>query len=323
MSNGSGGVAGADVTNVAITCTTNDYQVGGTVSGLASSGRRSATTATDSLVAELERLVRVPDQHRQRRQPTPSPSPASRPTRPRPARSTGGSGTVDRGRDRRRHRLLHDKQLRDRRDGQRPPGRRLHAAGQRRRRSVVSADGTFTFADPGAERRHLQRSRSRRSLPARRRPAPWAARPAPSGPPTVSSVTVNCSTNSYIVGGTVTGLTGSGLVIQNNGGGDLAISGLGHVRLRRPLVSGQPYAVTVKTQPDQPLADLHRHRRQRHHHQRQHLGADQLRRQSLPRLGQRDEPGRQRAGPAGQRGRQPGHQRQRTFDLRDALCAAA
>ncbi len=48
------------------------------------------------------------------------------------------------------------------------------------------------------------------------------------------------------------GLTGSGLVIQNNGGGDVALSGSGTFAFAAPLLSGAAYNVTVKTQPTNP-----------------------------------------------------------------------
>jgi 6-phosphogluconolactonase (cycloisomerase 2 family) len=50
----------------------------------------------------------------------------------------------------------------------------------------------------------------------------------------------------------VTELTGSGLVLQNNGGDDLAISASGTFAFALPVVSGSDYAVTVKTQPSGP-----------------------------------------------------------------------
>jgi len=56
----------------------------------------------------------------------------------------------------------------------------------------------------------------------------------------------------YTVGGTVTGLTGSGLVLQNNGAGDLAVSTAGAFTIASGLANGAAYAVTVKTQPSAP-----------------------------------------------------------------------
>src|SRR5258708_28554229 len=53
---------------------------------------------------------------------------------------------------------------------------------------------------------------------------------------------------SYSIGGTVGGLVGTGLVLQNEGGDDLVISGASFVFATK-LADGAPYAVTVKTQP--------------------------------------------------------------------------
>ncbi len=61
----------------------------------------------------------------------------------------------------------------------------------------------------------------------------------------------NPSPNYYTVGGTVSGLTGSGLVLQNEGGSNLAVSGNGSFALA-PVLSGTAYNVTVLTQPNNP-----------------------------------------------------------------------
>src|SRR6266850_2374091 len=53
----------------------------------------------------------------------------------------------------------------------------------------------------------------------------------------------------YTVGGTVSGLTGTGLVLQNNGGNDLAVSANGAFTFLTALKKGQSYSVTVRTQP--------------------------------------------------------------------------
>ena len=61
-----------------------------------------------------------------------------------------------------------------------------------------------------------------------------------SGPPT------------YAVGGTVTGLSGSGLVLQNGGGADLPISASGAFTFAIRMPSGTSYTVTVKSSPTSP-----------------------------------------------------------------------
>jgi len=68
----------------------------------------------------------------------------------------------------------------------------------------------------------------------------------------VTSVTVNCSTGSFSVGGTVSGLSGSGLVLRNNGGDDLPIASNGSFTFATELASGSAFAVTVATQPTHP-----------------------------------------------------------------------
>ena len=57
----------------------------------------------------------------------------------------------------------------------------------------------------------------------------------------------------YSVGGTVTGLSGSGLVLQIGGGDDLAISASGAFTFATRLPSRTTYAVTVKSSPTSPL----------------------------------------------------------------------
>lgn len=54
---------------------------------------------------------------------------------------------------------------------------------------------------------------------------------------------------SYTIGGVVSGLAGSGLVLQNNGGDDLSVSVNGSFSFSSAVVDGGTYSVTVKTQP--------------------------------------------------------------------------
>lgn len=56
----------------------------------------------------------------------------------------------------------------------------------------------------------------------------------------------------FTVGGTVTGLTGSGLVIQNNGADNINISGNGSFTFISPLNTNATYSVTVQTHPSSP-----------------------------------------------------------------------
>jgi hypothetical protein len=56
----------------------------------------------------------------------------------------------------------------------------------------------------------------------------------------------------YSVKGQVSGLSGMGLVLQNNGGDDLTVDAAGEFTFATKLDEGADYAVTVKTQPHDP-----------------------------------------------------------------------
>jgi sugar lactone lactonase YvrE len=57
----------------------------------------------------------------------------------------------------------------------------------------------------------------------------------------------------YTVAGTVSGMFGSGLVLENSGGDDFYARGNGAFVFSTPLEQGTAYAVTVKTQPTAPI----------------------------------------------------------------------
>src|SRR6267154_151583 len=65
----------------------------------------------------------------------------------------------------------------------------------------------------------------------------------------VTNVAVICVTSAYTIGGTVSGLTGTGLVLQNNGGNDRAIAADGAFTFSTALAGGASYSVTVLTPP--------------------------------------------------------------------------
>ena len=56
----------------------------------------------------------------------------------------------------------------------------------------------------------------------------------------------------HTVGGVISGLIGTGLVLQINGGDNLAVAGPGGFTFARGLASGDAYSVTVATQPTAP-----------------------------------------------------------------------
>lgn len=111
---------------------------------------------------------------------------------------------------------------------------------------TVNADGAFTFPTPVA-------SGSTSLVTVKTSPAGLACTvaPRPSTPVTanVSDVHVMCSPVMLSVGGVLTGMTGTGLVLQNNGTNDLVLSANGSFTFAQPVAFGSPYAVSVKTQP--------------------------------------------------------------------------
>ncbi len=116
----------------------------------------------------------------------------------------------------------------------------------------ISADGTFSFtarvANGGAYAVTVNTQPS----------GPSQTCTVTSGSGTVSgsdvtNVTVACSTNTYTIRAAVSGLTGSGLVLQNNAGDDLSVAANGTYAFTTLVASGAAYAVTVKTQPTGPM----------------------------------------------------------------------
>ena len=64
----------------------------------------------------------------------------------------------------------------------------------------------------------------------------------------VANVAVVCSTNSYSVGGTISGLTGT-VVLRDNSGDNLTVAANGVFTFATQVADSSPYSVTVLTQP--------------------------------------------------------------------------
>jgi hypothetical protein len=114
-----------------------------------------------------------------------------------------------------------------------------------------SANGSFTFATP------LPSGSQYRVRVATQPANPTQVCTVASGDGTIGSSNVNnvrvtCATDTFAVAGTVNGLMGHGLVLQNNGADDLAVNGDGTFRFPTKLASGAQYNVTVRTQPSDP-----------------------------------------------------------------------
>ena len=61
-----------------------------------------------------------------------------------------------------------------------------------------------------------------------------------------------CAAPTFTIGGTVSGLSGTGLILQNNGGNNLTVSATGGFTFTTAIARGGAYNVTVLSQPSSP-----------------------------------------------------------------------
>jgi len=166
VTNGSGTISAADVTNVQVDCVTSTFTIGGTVSGLGGTGLMLQNNGGDDLSVSADGAFTF--------------------TTPLADGSAYDVAVL------------------------------TQPTGLSQTCTVANASGTLMGAD-------------------------------------VTNVAVTCTTDQFTVGGTVTGLNGSGLVLQNNGGDDLAIVADGAFTFATALGDGSAYNATVATQPTGPI----------------------------------------------------------------------
>jgi|GEM_PF-6457189 hypothetical protein len=109
----------------------------------------------------------------------------------------------------------------------------------------LSANGSFTFSNPVSAGSTYNVSVL--TLPATQSCS--VANGSGTANSNITNIQVTCTTLTYTIGGTVSGLTGSGLVLQNNGGNNLAVSASGSFTFSTKVNAGSTYNVTVFTQP--------------------------------------------------------------------------
>ena len=116
---------------------------------------------------------------------------------------------------------------------------------------AVSADGAFAFAtELAGGDSYTVTVFARPSSPAQH--CTVTAGSGTMASANVTTVAIVCATDSYTIGGMVSGLTGAGLVLRDNGGDDLAVSADGPFVFATQLASGASYSATVLTQPTSP-----------------------------------------------------------------------
>lgn len=116
---------------------------------------------------------------------------------------------------------------------------------------AVGANGAFTFSSRVARGRNYSVTvLTQPSGPSQS--CAVASGSGSVGSANVTSVSISCTTNSFTVGGTVTGLSGSGLTLQNNGGDALSVTADGAFAFATPMLDESSYDVTVLSHPGGP-----------------------------------------------------------------------
>jgi|GEM_PF-1742753 len=117
---------------------------------------------------------------------------------------------------------------------------------------AIAENGSFVFSTPVGDGRDYQ-------VTVFEQPSgPFQTCTVSNGSGTVSGedvtdIVIDCVNDAvFAIGGSVSGLTGSGLVLQNNSGDDLPISADGPFSFGQALPSGSSYEVSVLSQPDYP-----------------------------------------------------------------------
>ena len=247
VSNGTGTIGTTDVTGVAVTCTTSTFTISGTVTGLLGSGLVLHDTAGDDLAIGADSSFTFP---------TAVPSGTSfavtvrtQPTGPsQTCAVANGTGVLESG-------DVTNVAVTCTTDAHAIGGTVTGLVGG----SVVlednggddlaiSANGTFRFPTAVA-------SGATYDVTVRAQPfdpsqtCTVGAGSGTVGSTDVTGVAITCATDAYVVGGAASGLTGSGLVLEDNGGDDLSIGADGIFTFATPVASGASYAVTIKAQP--------------------------------------------------------------------------
>ena len=250
IDNESGVVDGHDVTSIEITCYTDSFTVGGTVSGLKGSGLVIQNKADDDLDIDEDGAFtfQTPIEDQTSYEVTV----LSQPSGPsQTCAVTGGTGTLDGDH-------VTNVEITCQTDyftiGGTVSG--LEGSGLVLQNNgtddlAIDEDGVFTLDTP------LEDLTSYEVTVLSRPSNPSQTCAVTGGTGTVdgadiTSIEITCQTDSFSVGGTVSGLEGSGLALRNNGADDLAIYEDGSFTFETSLEDHTSYDVTVLTQPSNP-----------------------------------------------------------------------
>ena len=251
VTNGTGTIGAANVTNVSVTCTTNKYTVGGTISGLAGTGlviqdnggsnlsvtANGTFTFATSVASGGAYAVTV----------------LTNPATPTQTCVVAtGSGTVTNANITNvTVTCTTNKYTVGGTVTGLAAGDTVVLQDNAADNLTVSASGAFTFATPVASgATYAVTILTQSGVTAQTCTVSGGTGTVGGG--NVTSVAINCTTNKYTIGGTVSGLVGTGLVLQDNGAGNLSITANGAFSFATPIASDATYAVTILTQPATP-----------------------------------------------------------------------
>jgi galactose oxidase-like protein len=252
VTNGSG-TAGANVTSVQVACTTNAYTIGGTVSGLSGSGLVLQDNAGDNLPVGANGSFTFATSIASGG--AYSVTVLTQPTNPaQTCVVASGSGTATKANVTNVQvacaTVSTTYTIGGTVSGLSGSGLVLQDNGGDN--LPVSANGSFTFATPIASGANYNVT----VLTQPSNPVQTCGVTNGSGAATanVTSILVACSTTTttYTIGGTLSGLNGTDVVLQDNGGNNLTVTANGSFTFSTPIASGSAYSVTVLTQPSNP-----------------------------------------------------------------------
>ncbi len=248
VTNDTGTIGSANVTNVTVACTTNSYTVGGTVAGLLGSGLVLALDGDELPVAMDGSFVFT--------SPVESGAGyvvtvATQPTGPsQTCTVSGGTGTVVAGE-------VTSVTVNCATNTYTIGGTTTGLLGTVILRNnggddlELTSTGTFAFSVPLED----QASYDVTILSQPGVPSQTCTITNGTGALSAANVTdveLSCVTNTFEITGEVIGLVGSGLVLQNDSGDDLAIDADGSFTFDTEVASGATYVVTVLTNPTGP-----------------------------------------------------------------------
>jgi hypothetical protein len=248
--NSTGTISSADATNVEVACTSNGFSIGGSVTGLAGSGlvlqlnRGNDLSIVSSGAFAFETALQsgVSYDVSIRRQPT---NPSQQCTVSNGAGTVGGNNVTNIAINCVSSSFTVGGSV----SGLTGSGMVVVLNGGND--LPIAAAGSFTFATPlpSGSQYHV-RVATQPVNPTQ--VCTVASGDGTIGGTNVNNVRITCASSTFSVGGTVSGLMGRGLVLQNNAGDDVGVNADGAFRFSTALASGAAYNVTVRTQPTDP-----------------------------------------------------------------------